>query len=359
MKNILIDIYLAHNLGDDLFLEVLAKRYPNTKITIYHPGDNYNSFFSNYPNVSSLPYNTWDKAVRKLGIYNRLTDYNRLAKTYDALLFLGGSIFREEAYADNVYNQRKEIIDSFRKEHKKVFFLGCSFGPFKSQNFLNKYKKLFEICEDICFRDNFSYELFEDLKQIRHAPDILWSYETKGLVKKPNSIGYSVINPKHKFGLSDKFDEYIGNTALSISNNIGKGFSIKLFSFCEKEGDLETIYEITKKIPINLQNEIEVINYTGNVEEFLNRFSEIEILYAARFHANILGLLYKTKLIPIIYSHKTSNLLKDIKFTDDRIDFNNLKDILEIEVDKINNNYAINKKKGETHFKYLDNFLKS
>ena len=38
MKKVFVDIYLQFNLGDDLFLDILAKKYPNCEFTVNYLG---------------------------------------------------------------------------------------------------------------------------------------------------------------------------------------------------------------------------------------------------------------------------------------------------------------------------------
>src|SRR5690625_3827594 len=101
-KNVLTDIYLADNLGDDLFLDYYARSFPEVLFTPFHPGRNYDSFFKNYPNLQRFPYSFLDKIKARLG-KDKLTDYRAMAKKYDALLFLGGGVFREESYWKDLY----------------------------------------------------------------------------------------------------------------------------------------------------------------------------------------------------------------------------------------------------------------
>ena len=35
-------------------------------------------------------------------------------------------------------------------------------------------KSSLNLCDDVCFRDLYSYELFKDLSQVRYAPDIVF-----------------------------------------------------------------------------------------------------------------------------------------------------------------------------------------
>lgn len=357
MKKILVDIYLSLNLGDDMFLDVLAKRYPDAEITVFHPGSNYNFFLKIYNNVKSISYGLRDKLLRKLSIYNRLTDYGRLAKEFDILLFLGGGIFREEVYENEVFQNRKSIIEAFIDKNKEVFFLGCNFGPFNSEYFLKKHKELFNKCSDVCFRDRYSYNLFKDLPNIRYAPDILWSYNIDDVRPKENVIGYSIINPKHKDGLEKYYEDYVDIHTKSILKNIKKQYVIMLFSFCEKEGDLATIKDILNNIDSKYHEQIIIHNYEGNIDAYLSELSKVKVLYAARFHANIIGFLQKTSVIPIIYSNKTSNLLDDIDFKDTIVTFDSLDKLLSLDIDQLENNYSLPQTKGLSHFTELDKIL--
>lgn len=39
---------------------------------------------------------------------------------------------------------------------------------------------------------------------------------------------------------------------------------------------------------------------------------ESEVVIASRFHANVISIMFGKKLLPVVYSEKTSNILKDI-----------------------------------------------
>ena len=58
MKKMFIRAYCQSNLGDDLFVLQLARRYPDTQFYLYALGENQNAF-RNQPNLI-LP-GTWDR----------------------------------------------------------------------------------------------------------------------------------------------------------------------------------------------------------------------------------------------------------------------------------------------------------
>ena len=82
-------------------------------------------------------------------------------------------------------------------------------------------------------------------------------------------------------------------------------------SFCKDEGDEEEINKICKII--NDKNIVKYC-YRGNIEEALEQIRTSEIIVGSRFHANILGLAYNKRIIPLAYSDKTINALEDIDF---------------------------------------------
>lgn len=359
MKNVLVDIYLAYNLGDDMFLDVLAKRFPETRFTILHPGDNYAPFFSSYGNLEKLPYSIKNKILRKIKVYDYLNDYKKFAEKYDALLFLGGGIFREESYQEKLFQTRSALVAEFNNKNKPVFFTGCSFGPYTSESFRKKHEELFRQCTDVCFRDIYSYNLFSNVEQVRYSPDLIWGYEIpEKIPNNDKNLGISVIDPRHKPGLEGFYMEYVNENKDLLKRYVAKGYKINLFSFCEPEGDLAVINQILSGFSEELQENIKVHNYTGNIDKYLQMMSLSTRFVAARFHANIIALLMGIPTLPVIYSNKTLNMLEDINFVNSSVDFNDLKQLTE------NNfiNYEMPELtkvvvKAKAHFDKLDFFL--
>lgn len=326
MKKIFVDIYLAYNLGDDLFLDILSKKYPHTKFTVNYVGNNYNKFIARYKNIYKRKYTIIDKVLQKIKIKDTLTDYKTIAKNHDAMIFIGGSIFRDESYHENLYKDRIKMVNEFEKLNKPVFVLGSNFGPYNKVDFLNDYKRFFEKCKDVCFRDTYSYNLFKDMNNIRCQPDIVFQLDLDSFKKKEkkNIIGFSIIDVTHKDNLSKYEKIYINNTIKSIELLISMGYKCCLMSFCEKEGDLKCINTILSKLSNTIKDNVYVYEYKGNLKEAINVISEFKLFIAARFHANIIAQLLNIPILPVIYSNKTYNMLRDINLDSIMVSMDNL-----------------------------------
>ena len=324
-KKILVDIYLAQNLGDDLFLDHLAHAFPSVDFVPFHPGKNYTSFFNAYPNIHQFPYTTLDKIKTRLG-KNKLTDYVQFSKTYDGLLFLGGGIFREESYWRELYDYRSQITNAFNSQKKPVFFSGCSFGPYQSSEFVDAHKLLFQKVDKLIFRDRKSYSLFSQLENIFYAPDLLWSYKLPKKEEANYVMGISVIDPRHKENFQNTYENYIKAHKLLCKKYIKAGFQIKLFSFCESEGDLEVAKEIAKGLSY-----VEIYNYNDNIHTYLQEIAKCSFFVAARFHAVIIAFKYQIPVLPVIYGDKTENLLKDLNYDPPFVKLDSISNLLEAE----------------------------
>jgi colanic acid/amylovoran biosynthesis protein len=363
VKKIFVDIYLMANLGDDLFLDILAKKYQNCDITINYLGNNYNQFISHYSNVNKRKYTLLNKIGQRLKIYNTITNYDKVAEEHDALIFIGGSIFREEAYHKTLYEDRMKLIKKFKERNKPVFILGANFGPYKTQKFFNDYKDLFQLCDDVCFRDLYSYNLFKNLPQVRYGPDIVFQMNVEEFqhISNENRVGFSIIDVRHKDGLSQHYNKYIDSTIKTIELFAGKGYECYLMSFCEHEGDLKVIHTLQSNLSKETLKKVSVYEYKGKLKEAISLIASFNLFIAARFHANIIAFLLGIGVMPIIYSQKTTNMLKDIKLDDIQLSMESLhlqhnECIINKSFNNKTNLESIKNEAGK-HFNKLDEFL--
>lgn len=338
MKKILLKAYLNLNFGDDLFIKILLEKYPNIKWTICDVDEKYKDVFRHYSNVK-INNSIRRKLMRKISFIEK----NRWFSKYDAGMYIGGSIFIQKGNWEKQYKERYELIKSFYDKNKPYFILGSNFGPFISDRFIDIYKDLFKYCEDVCLRDTFSYELFKQSnKNVRLAPDIVFSLNPGNYKKKENSVGISIISLDNRKDLAMYNQIYINKIKDMTEEFIKNGKKVTFFSFCEAEGDLEAINCVIKKVNSMYLKDIEIINYTGNIDYFLECFASMENIVATRFHACILSQVFSQGVYPLIYSEKTYNVLKDIGLDQE---YSFIEDIDKLSIENLSNIISTNKMK--------------
>ena len=351
---IYVKAYLKNNLGDDLFVRSLVRRYPDEKFYLC-ANPKFLKPFRKEKNVTRINIITYSclrvfsKLTRQRGeIINHLVE--RKAK---AVVHIGGSIFIE---TENWRNDRKKI------ENDNIFIIGANYGPSYTIEFENAVSRELEYVKDCCFRDMASYLQFKNIQTVRYAPDVLFGYKEFVKCDKVDGIGISLINLENRKNLQQWKDEYenvIVNICISCQ---AQNVPVTLFSFCEAEKDQVAIDRILQKL--DSKNGIKVTYYTGNIDYFMKQFAQCKYIIASRFHAMILGWVMGKKVIPIIYSIKQKNVLVDLNYqnyvwnlldeekvtADDLLKkFENMPDITKIENIKLN---------SELQFKALDEFIK-
>lgn len=354
MKKILVNAYYAKNVGDDLFLKILFERYKNVKFYMLCSNNHYKEIFKEYKNVFIYNATIYTK------ILNKLTKGKYLYYKYDSIIYIGGSIFMQQHIGEyNSYSHRKDIIEKFNRLNKPVFIIGSNFGPYKDKKFKELHANLFEKCNDICFREKYSYNIFKSLSNVRVAPDVVFQLNYQNQIKRKKTIGISMIDLSFRKDLKDYSDKYYTKLSKLANKYISLDYKVKLFSFCKKENDeiaankvLENIYD---------KNNVSIYKYDGNINEFLDEFSKMDTIIATRFHAMILGLVFEQNVFPIIYSQKTYNVLKDLGLEENCI---HIKEIDNIDVDtiielskknKLNDKNII--KESEKQFLKLDEYI--
>lgn len=320
MKKVLLRFYSANNLGDDLFIKIITERYKNNFSLIAH--DNVDLFKT----TSNLRVyrNRWisfathriGKAFGKIHLWLQL-----LAKKHDLLVYIGGSIFIENNNL-GMWRQEKEFYSRLKLPY---YILGSNFGPFKTQEFKDIAKAIFQGAKDVCLRDRASYSLFDKIRTVRVATDVAFTLDrSKYNLKNEKMAIFSIVDCSNRFDqeVSSKYEREIAALSAKL---LEEGFRVVYMSFCTTEGDMAAAEKIRARLETHaLNHKLELFNYDGNLEEGLSLLAQSQIVVGTRFHAIILGLLFSKKVLPFAYSKKTLNILEDIKFKGQIVDINNI-----------------------------------
>lgn len=336
---IYLNAYLEKNFGDDLFVKIIVDRYKNH--TFYAISNSYKSKdnLQIYKNTLKM------RILNKLGLKEKV-----YIDSKDISVSIGGSMYIEGLSPI----ERKKIYGN-----NPYYILGSNFGPYKTEEFYKKGYELFKNAEDVCVRDKYTYNLFKDLPNVRYAPDIVFTLDTSKIkISEEKKAIISVIDCENKLGkqYQEKYENMIKEM---IKFFIDNGYKVALMSFCKRENDEIAIERILNNLDENTKQQVQKYFYDGNVEEALNYFAQSQIIVGTRFHANILGLLLRKTVIPIIYSNKTSEFLKDIKFEGKTIDIKgDCKFNLTSEDLKYKKYVTKEIEKAQEQFKALDKLLK-
>jgi len=328
MEKVFLKAYFKKNLGDDLFLHILSNRYKNNFIAICSPKYRYkNCFFNIQFNKSYFEYYFYrilETILKKKNILEK--KYISKAKL---ILTIGGSIFIENK------NNTIDLLEkqySIYKNNIPYFILGANFGPYYTEQYKNYIETILNKAEDVCFRDKYSYNLFSKNENVRYATDIVFSLDTTKIkTKKSKKIIMSIINCESRFSneITSLYEEKIIELIKFFTK---RDYGVTLMSFCKAEGDEIAINRILRKIKkMPYYKLINKYFYKGNISEALNVIADSEMIIGSRFHATILGLLFDKAIMPIVYSNKTTNLLKDLNYKGKIFDIRKIDDI------KVNN----------------------
>ena len=324
MKKVFLFAYTQINLGDDLLIRAIVRRYSDARFYLFGEkcvAEN----FAEDKNLMVIPESNW---LTKLAGRIRPSFAARLKNAHeqhcDSVVYIGGSLFIE-------YDNWETILNwwEYEAEHRKFYVLGANFGPWHTEEYRHRIGFIFDKMQDVCFRDKYSRNLFSEVETVRYAPDILLNYPMPKVEIKTQQAFISVINCASKDEGDNQLSEYDqaytkGMIAL-IQILVEDGWRVALSSFCKNEGDEVGIQKILDGLKLKNSDAIEILNYDGkNTSKLLNKLAESEIIYGSRFHAVILGLAAHRPVVPIIYSNKTKNILKDLHFSGDCFDIRKL-----------------------------------
>lgn len=350
-KRILIYGYNRVNLGDDLFFKILVERYPNVSFYMLSEVDYEKIIVA--PNFHCIRRNRINK------IFASHIPYQFYLRKFDAVVCIGGSIFIERGESG------KCSFTSFLVKYKRSFpgvpihIIGSNYGPERTTSFRSAVKGIFAFVDSVCLRDRFSYELFKENGRIAYAPDVIFQLGDSKKEASSESVGFSVIDLPTRNDLSQYREQYEAFLLHHINKSLDEGKRVKLFSFCTYERDEDTCTRLLSQVGEDKREQVEIVAYKGDIDAFLASFLSVGLLFASRFHAVILGILYRIPTVPIIYSDKTLNVLHDIKYSGDIVDIRNIVDIKrELNTQVLDSDIVAElRNASQAHFRGVDTML--
>lgn len=345
---VLLFAYTKVNLGDNLFIYMLLKRYKEVDFYIHILEKEYENVYKDFENLHYI------NANRNLDSVN--------IEEFDAYLYVGGSIFMESEYGMHEMKEFNKFIKRCKEKNKKFFYMSCNFGPYKTQEYLDLARENFSLCNGICFRDKKSYELFSDIDKVMYAPDMVFSFKYNQKVEKEKkSIGISVINLQIRENLKEVeaiYNDFIKRIIIKFAK---RNYKVYLFSFSEFEKDGEAINNIINLLPEQYKNSVETVIFNEDIDTYLEKYSKVEYMVCGRFHSMILSILFNQKIYNLTYSKKQDNVIEELKL------FNRYQEIKDLKYETVLRKYYFKKvnasklnkisKEAENQFLNLDNWI--
>ncbi|MBU7560108.1 polysaccharide pyruvyl transferase family protein [Levilactobacillus brevis] len=315
MKKVLVGGYFTNNLGDDLLLKILVDHFPQVEFTIIVDAK-YIDIYKQISNLRIIKKNIGFKLInRYLEAVHSHIFTKLLLSSSDAYLEIGGSIFQQRNVDSSVSMWRENIMRS----KIPYFIIGSNFGPVITQNYIDKYKCFFSNINNITFRDSKSFRLFNDLDNVQLAPDAVFGLGTenikeykskhKYIVVTAIDISYSnrILGPKYQTDNLLYRKKMIKLCTLILD----AGYDIKIIPFSDFEQDIKIAQQIKSKISNEYEDSLEIIKYS-NISQVLSLVKGASGLVSGRYHAMILGWIFRIPQFTLTYSDKMENTIHDI-----------------------------------------------
>ena len=281
--------YSAGNLGDDLFVELVARRYPGASINLISADE-----------AALGPL----RGLAGLRCVD-LATFQRESDTYDALIVLGGSMFQQRpawirswaAYARRFYLARRAGIP--------IFVIGASFGPYTTSLYPLAFRQLFRGCAWISFRDSASAELFEGIGS-RWFADLAFAYDTSVIKSAPEvpdgPVGVSVM----EFGPDRQVAGYEA-AVVGLIEEVSKNRRVKVLCFQEGGAisDSRAANRVLGALGAETASKVQICNYADlGIEGLLNEMASCSLIVSTRFHAMVTAALLRKPVVAIGYHPK-------------------------------------------------------
>lgn len=312
MKRAFLYVYLNNNFGDDLFVHILARRYPLVKFYALCDREGARTI-KHHRNVYPIGGGIVFRIVNKLSwtLFGKKAATDFMVKWCGVTIYLGGSLFMEQDGWEKEFARLEEMA----AHSKKFCIVGANFGPYHTEEYKRVHEKFFSTLSDVCFRDQYTYRLFsKNNKNVRLAPDVAFNLELLPSERPQRLVTISCISVKDRDDIAIDQETYVLQQRKLCEAFVAEHYRVCLLSLCAPQGDLETCNQIYEGLSAKIQKSVEVENYSGDMEEMFRLLDRSKIIMAGRFHCMVVGWLLNRNTIPVIYNDKMRNVIEDIEY---------------------------------------------
>lgn len=292
VKFVLSGYFGFKNFGDEAILSVLINKLKSLC-------DCEISVISAQPAYTMSQY----KNVKSIYTFN-ITDILTEIINSDILISGGGSLLQDTtSFKSLIYYLLIIFLGLISK--KKVIIFAQGIGPIKNLFGLILTMQILKHCTYVSVRDKKSYALLKTWGvKCELLCDPIFSAEVSDF-KEENTVAVQLRDCKNMS------NDFIDRLAESVCRNF-PNTNLEIFSF-QDSYDLEVCKKFEKIVNI-LEPNIKTTVYSDLTNnEIIEKISKAKYLIAMRFHAIIIGLLAKSKILAINYDIKVEKIAKEFK----------------------------------------------
>ena len=292
-KNVLVSGYVGFsNFGDDVIFAMLTRHLKSKGFNV--------SALSANPQKTKKQYKI--NAQNYKNIFDIISEISKC----DYLISGGGSLL-QNATSNLSLLYYISIILLAKIMFKKVIIFAQGIGPVHGWLWTALTRFTLSHCDLVTVRDKESYKLLGKWKvKSSLVNDPAWDipllpYDNKGYVGI-QLRQYSNMHPDFVKLLVKYIGMYFSDRKIII------------YVF-QKPDDIVIAKELEKEIRRQYPEIKYEINYEGTIKSIVQSFSNLEYLFAMRFHACLLGLKYGLKVFALPYDIKVENLANEYNLT--------------------------------------------
>lgn len=329
-KQIVLDFYSCHNLGDDLFVETFAKHFSDCEI---HLLVNPKCVPKKLPdNVRTLHFSHVDLRLRRISNLASHRGHKRMvhmvervrqrrlehiASGCDAFVKIGGSIFMQHAPGCTEIDFSTQEKPDFalrpaQGSRGNRFIIGANLGPVYSEDYWEQIDEEFRNYRHVCLRDYASYRKMCAAPNVQYAPDVLFLIPKPYVGEVGENVAISVMDVSQNTQDEAVAQAYYDLLERVIAYFLDREIPVTLMSFCQWQGDEKAVQTLLNRFPG--EKRLYSCCYRGSARNCLRVLSGASFVVGTRFHSTILGISFGKPVFPIVYNSKTAHYLADLSF---------------------------------------------